>query len=162
MTEQIFDHRTTERLAAFEAQCAVRGAKLTKLRRKVLELLLRRDAPVKAYDLQEEMRSDNKRIAPTTIYRALDFLIEQGFAHRINALNAFVACCDAQSKNDMHEPLMLVCSACEKSAEINDPAVWESINNSLRRSGTAFHSGAIEIQGLCATCLKEEKSAPSG
>lgn len=152
MDGRITESRIRERLADAEALCAERGAGFTHLRRKVLELLLRRGSPAKAYDLQADMIASGRRAAPTTVYRALEFLTEQGLVHRIHALNAFVACSDDFRRCRHHDPLMLACSACEKSVEIANPEIGEFIRRALQPTGFCFQGNAMEIRGLCQAC----------
>src|SRR5690606_14456498 len=90
-----FTPATTAKLAHATALCDRRGSRLTELRRLVLGLILDADAPTGAYDLLERLRAHRGAAAPPTVYRALDFLLEQGFIHRIERLSAFVGCIEA-------------------------------------------------------------------
>jgi len=144
------------RLAEAEALCRENGASFTSLRREVFELLLRKAGPAKAYDLQADMIATGHRAAPTTVYRALDFLTEQGLVHRVNALNAFVVC-SGDFRHRQHAPLMLACSTCEKSTEIADPDVGEYIRRALAPTGFHFQGSAVEIRGVCESCRIAEK-----
>jgi Fur family zinc uptake transcriptional regulator len=134
-------------LAEAEARCAARGGRLTSLRRRVFELLLRRGGPVKAYDVQDALRIPGRRMAPTTIYRALDFLIDHGLAHRVDTLNAYVACTD---RHEAHQPILLVCSLCEKSVEISDADACGLTDAAL--AGFLARTDSIEIKGACRQC----------
>ncbi len=150
-SRRISESHIRRRLADAEALCAENGASFTSLRREVFELLLRRNAPAKAYDLQADMIASGHRAAPTTVYRALEFLTEQGLVHRINALNAYVVC-SGDFRHHHHAPLMLACSGCEKSIEISNPDVGEYIRRTLAPTGFHFQGNAMEIRGLCEAC----------
>ena len=154
---RITESHIRRRLADAQALCEENGASFTRLRREVFELLLRRDAPAKAYDLQADMIASGHRAAPTTVYRALEFLTEQGLVHRINALNAFVVCSGDFRHHHHHAPLMLACSACETSIEISNPDVGETIRRVLEPTGFHFQGNAMEIRGLCETCQETAK-----
>jgi len=95
-----------ERLTVAESVCAQRGHRLTPIRRKVLELLLRHGRSLKAYELLDEMRTIHPGAAPPTVYRALDFLLAEGLIHRLDAVNAWAACRDASGA---HHDLLIVC-----------------------------------------------------
>jgi Fur family zinc uptake transcriptional regulator len=136
-------------LDAAEAHCLARGAQLTALRREVLEALLLRDGTAKAYDLQDDMRVRHARVAPTTIYRALEFLMEQHLVHRVDATNAFVVC---TGTHDDHRAAMLVCSQCGKVTEWHDEAPFAAIGKLLRKGFDGFTETGIEIKGICGPC----------
>ncbi|WAW10168.1 transcriptional repressor [Oxalobacter vibrioformis] len=154
---KVSENHIRRRLADAQALCDENGASFTSLRREVFELLLRRGAPAKAYDLQADMIATGHRAAPTTVYRALEFLTEQGLVHRINALNAFVACSGDFRHHHHHAPLMLACSGCEKSIEISSPDVGETIRRALEPTGFHFQGNAMEIRGVCESCQEAAK-----
>jgi len=132
-----------------EETCRRKGIRLTRLRREILELLLAADAPVKAYDIIEQMRDRGKRITPATVYRTLDFLLQHELAHKVNALNAFVPC---TGSHDKHALLMFVCSHCHQTQELDDPALYETLQAKLGEKGMSMDGSCIEIQGSCPNC----------
>jgi len=132
-----------------EETCARRGARLTRLRRAILELLLSADSPVKAYDLIEWMHDQGERLTPTTIYRILDFLLHHGLAHRVNSLNAYVPC---TGKHDERALLMFVCSECQQTDELEDPVLYKAMRARLDELGMSLRDNCIEIQGTCRKC----------
>ena len=138
----------TDRLDVAEALCAERGKRLTPIRRKVLELLLKHDRSLKAYELLEEMRAVHPGAAPPTVYRALDFLEKQGFAHRIESLNSYVAC---RKEADGHAAAFLICDCCGATREIEPKASAEIIAAGAS-AGYALTAVTIEAHGLCADC----------
>lgn len=135
-------------LAAAQDLCARRELRLTPLRRRVLELVWTSHRPVGAYALLEELRQEGKA-APPTVYRALDFLLEHGFIHRLASLNAYVGCSRPGSS---HAGQFLICERCGDLAELNDPAVEEAIARSSRTAGFRPRSQTVEILGLCPRC----------
>jgi len=141
----------TDRLDVAEALCAERGKRLTPIRRKVLELLLKHDRSLKAYELLEEMRAVHPGAAPPTVYRALDFLLEEGLIHRLDAVNAWSACHDAGG--EPHD-LLVVCTRCGNVAEISDPAMSQQLADRVAKTGYALTSHETEIRALCPACQK--------
>ncbi len=146
------------RLGEAEALCRQRGTQLTALRREVLELLLRRNGTAKAYDLQDDMRERHGRVAPTTVYRALDFLMDQGLVHRVDAVNSFVACNGEHGSHTAghppgHHTLMAVCTRCGAVAELHDHDAMAVIAQRLRSGVPGFVETGVEVKGLCARCL---------
>ncbi len=130
--------------------CRERGVRLTPLRRRVLELVWRRHVPSGAYDLLGALRSDGRRADPPTVYRALDFLVENGFVHRLESLNAYVGC---GGPGRAHNGQFLICDSCGRVAELEDHAISEIIREKADALG--FHAGwqTVEVIGLCGECL---------
>jgi Fur family zinc uptake transcriptional regulator len=133
------------------AQCAAKGGQLTNLRRLLMGILLKAGKPVKAYTLIDETARLGRRLTPATVYRVLDFLIEYGLVHKVNAINAFVACTESEN-NLNHQPLLLVCSSCQHTTEINDPDLAGLVFSKLNALGHALESGSIEVHGRCQLC----------
>lgn len=130
--------------------CKQRRVRLTPLRQRVLELIWRRHEPVLAYDLLEQLRNDHRGAAPVTVYRALDFLLEQGLVHRIQSLNAFVACGDPTLSP--HASQFLICIQCNAIAELADREIGRMVNRKATATGFIVDSQTIEIRGLCPRC----------
>jgi Fur family zinc uptake transcriptional regulator len=139
------------RLEAAEALCVRREQRLTGPRRRVLELLLEAGQPVKAYDLMAAY--DAKAPAkPPTVYRALEFLEREGFAHRIESLNAFVACGQpAGGEAPVHAAAFLICDCCGAAKEIAPPAAKE-LTGEAEAAGYAIRAVTLEAHGLCSSC----------
>ena len=139
----------TEALSRAEALCAQRGARLTKTRRRVFELIWASHAPIRAYDLLRDLSLERERTTPPTIYRALDFLLEQGLIHRIESLNAYVGCgCPA----DDHAGQFLICDACGTAAELQDRRILEAITEGADQAGFSVARSTVEVRGLCPDC----------
>ncbi len=135
-------------LAAAEARCAGADQRLTAPRRRVLELLLQAGHPVKAYDLIAGFGTDGAPAKPPTVYRALDFLERQGFAHRIESLNAYVAC---RQGPDAHAAAFLICDCCGETREV-EPVGADRLMELAGRSGYSVTVVTVEAHGKCAAC----------
>ncbi|HET7848122.1 MAG TPA: transcriptional repressor [Pseudolabrys sp.] len=133
-----------------ETLCAARNERLTPLRRRVLEALLASHQPLGAYDLIERLGARTARPAPITIYRALDFLRQQGLAHRIESRNAFIACVHNHEGAD--PVVFMICERCGAVGEAASATVAETIRNASRDVGFTPKTPVIEITGVCAHC----------
>ena len=155
----LHDHRLCidDALGRAEVVCAERGAKMTPLRRRVLELVWDSHAPIGAYAIMELLRAaDDRAAAPPTVYRALEFLLDQGLVHKIESLNAFVGC---DRPEERHVSQFLICSSCKAAVELTDPAILKAVEGSAQKSGFSFKRLTIEAQGLCATCSEASHAA---
>lgn len=147
------DHRACVAHAMRRAEgiCARRGARLTKLRRRILELIWSSHAPVGAYDLLRRLSRERDRAAPPTVYRALDFLLAHGLIHRIESLNAFVGCAGPAQP---HNGQFLICGDCGATAELHDSRVDAAIARRAGQLGFAVRRQTVEIEGLCPPCRR--------
>lgn len=152
------DHGACVRAALDRAAaiCAERGVKLTELRRRVLELVLDRHAPVGAYDILQRLAEERGRVAPPTVYRALDFLVSQGLVHRIDSRNAFVGCSRADGT---HRACFLLCRDCGAIAEVVDPDLDAAVQALARRAGFEVDRQIVELEGRCAVCRAPKAAA---
>lgn len=136
-------------LALAETLCRERGVRLTEQRKAVLRLLCASDKPVSAYELLDQMRGVVKNPAPPTVYRALDFLLDQGLVHKLESLHAYVGC---THPDHPHASQFLICDCCGKVTEVEDASVAES----LKAAGTAIGFRAkrpiVEVLGTCERC----------
>jgi Fur family zinc uptake transcriptional regulator len=137
-------------LAEAERQCAAVGEVLTPLRRVVLELLLDQPGPTKAYDLLDALKADRSSAKPPTIYRALEFLMRLGFVHRIESLNAFIAC---DLGHDHGPPVFLICERCSSAAELHADKAFHAVRDAAAERGFQVRRTVIEASGLCAACV---------
>ena len=143
------DAALTASLARAEALCRTRGVRFTAQRQAVLRLLVRADQPLSAYALLERLREVIRNPAPPTVYRALDFLLEQGLAHKLESLNAYVGCAHPEHP---HTGQFLVCNACGQVAEIEDGDVTDSLQAASRARGFHTQRPVVELLGACARC----------
>jgi Fur family zinc uptake transcriptional regulator len=141
---------TADALRHAERVCAVRAQRLTPIRRQVLEALLASHRPLGAYEVLEELAKSMPRPAPITVYRALDFLMENGLVHRIESRNAFLAC--AQDHDGTAMVAFLICERCGLVGEIPAAPVVQSLDASARATGFAPNMSLVEITGVCAHC----------
>jgi Fur family zinc uptake transcriptional regulator len=151
---------TLDRAAAL---CARRGAQLTELRRQVLRLVLEAEQPVGAYALLDRLKELRGGAAPPTVYRALDFLLEQGLIHKVERLNAFLGCVEAgqgghahhhdgEGRHRDHPHQFLICRRCGTAAEISDPAIAAALASASAEAGFTLHRATVEAEGVCADC----------
>ncbi len=140
---------TTKALDAAERVCARRGVRLTSLRRQVLEQILNTEGVIKAYDLIHELSSADRSIKPPTIYRSLAFLLEQGFIHRIESLNGFVAC---NHPGEAHETLLMICDICGDIHEMHPENISAALDQAAGQQGFAISTKVVELHGLCRGC----------
>jgi Fur family transcriptional regulator, zinc uptake regulator len=131
------------------ALCARRGARLTELRRRVLELVWQRHAAIKAYDILDELGSAEGSAKPPTVYRALDFLIAHGLVHRLESLNAYVGC---PAPDAPHAGQFLICGACGGVSEFEAPAILAAIAEQAAGQGFAVARQTVEARGTCQAC----------
>jgi len=133
-------------LAEADARCDASAERLTGPRRRVLELLLGAGQPVKAYDLIAAYGEGGAK--PPTVYRALEFLERLGFAHRLESLNAYVAC---RRAGEAHTAAFLICECCGATVEI-EPEVSAGVDSAAAAHGYALRGLTLEARGLCAAC----------
>lgn len=147
-------HHAAEALARVERVCRERGLRLTPIRRKALEALYGDHRPVGAYDLADRISpAGGRRLAPISIYRALDFLVEQGFVHRLSSKNAFIACLHGHGADDI--VAFLICEACGGVDEDSSPAMKTVV--AAMTAGRRFQPRhqMVEIVGRCEHCRRE-------
>jgi Fur family transcriptional regulator, zinc uptake regulator len=145
------DHGSCESTALAHAErlCAARGQRLTDMRRHVLEALLTSHKPLGAYEIMERL-GPKKRPAPITVYRALEFLRDNGLVHRIESRNSFVACVHSHAGDD--PVVFLICEHCGAVGEAPGGAAADSLKASCRAAGFTPKSPVIEITGICSHC----------
>ena len=134
------------------AICAQRGARLTPIRRQVLEIVWRGHQPTGAYAILEALRGKIGASAPPTVYRALDFLIAQGLVHRLESLNAYVGC---PQPDIGHASQFLICTDCGEVTELDDSAVAAAAQRSAAAAGFHVDRLTIELAGRCLACASK-------
>jgi Fur family zinc uptake transcriptional regulator len=145
---------SAEALDHAEVLCRERGQRLTPSRRQILEVLLQSHKPLGAYDIIDRAAETGARPAPITIYRALDFLIENGLVHRIESRNAFLAC--AHDHDVASTVAFLICEHCGSVGEIVAGPATQSFNDAARQTGFTPRLSVVEITGTCAHCQAAE------
>lgn len=140
---------------AVERACDERGLRLTPIRARVLALIANAGQPIKAYDLLDKIRADKNSesagvAAPPTVYRALDFLLANGFIHKLESVNSFVACHHPNAAQ--HSAPFLICNRCHKAVELEDENVVTILDAQARTLGFSPQTQTLEVHGLCAEC----------
>mgnify|MGYP003121478267 CR=1 FL=1 len=133
-----------------EALVARQGQRMTRIRRKVLRLLLESAEPAKAYDLLANLDGEGSS-KPPTIYRALDFLQHMGLAHKIESLNAYVACGHASHR---HSAVFLICDNCHGAEELHATATNDALRGETQAAGFRMDRAVIEVRGICRDCTE--------
>ena len=149
-------HHHVDDAAAFvtvvERVCIERGLRLTPIRANVLRLIAEAGKPVKAYELLELVRAGKSvgADAPPTVYRALDFLMANGFVHKLASVNSFVACHHPSS----HQPSVpfLICDRCHNAVELEDRDIVSQLEKRAKELGFRPQAQTLEVHGLCADC----------
>ena len=133
-----------ERIEAARTICERSGQRFTPLREHVLELVITDGGAVKAYDLLDRLKPEIGSPKPPTIYRALEFLSRLGLIHRVEALNAFIAC-DHSHEGDLAE--FFVCEDCSRVEERH-----AHDHGACKPDGFQIKRSVVEHYGLCADC----------
>lgn len=127
---------------------------LTQHGEQVLTLLRRARQPMTAYAILDKLRDSGIK-APTTVYRALTALTQRGLIHRIESLNAFIACqhhdCD---DNHIHGGQFAICSSCGAVTELDITPAVAALTKSGKKFLAVIHHSMIELTGLCQNCVK--------
>lgn len=142
-------HCAEDVLGRAEALAAAHGVRLTPVRRRVLEILLEQHRALGAYDVLNRLAAEGFGNQPPIVYRALDFLVDQGLAHRIRRLNAFAAC---MHPGEAHAPAFLICRACNSVAEAPAAPVRAALDHAAAGLGFAVERATVEALGLCPAC----------
>lgn len=144
-------HHAGEFVSEVERACVERGLRLTPLRADVLRLVAESDRPVKAYDLLDHIHASKAASAPPTVYRALDFLLANGFIHKLESINAFVAC---HHPSVQHTVPFLICDNCHLAVEMEDERIPLLLDEKARALGFVPQAQTLEVHGLCSVCRK--------
>jgi Fur family zinc uptake transcriptional regulator len=138
-------------LDAASQSCTRQSTQLTALRRTVLGLVLQAERPLTAYQLLDRLKEKRRGAVPPTVYRALDFLLENKLIHKIERLNAFVPCTEAG--HHTHAVQFLICQLCGNVLELEDRSASRALEHAAESVGFRASSTIVEIEGACAACL---------
>jgi Fur family zinc uptake transcriptional regulator len=144
-------HCAADVLARAEVIAADQGARMTPVRRRVLEILLEEHKAMGAYEVLQRLAAEGFGHQPPVAYRALEFLVDQGLAHRIRRLNAFAAC---MHPGEAHAPAFLICKGCNIVAEAPAAPVRAALDRAAEALGFVIERTNIEALGLCPTCAE--------
>jgi len=140
-------------LARADGLCDRRGARLTALRRRVLELVWQDHTAVKAYDLLRQLGEQpgaaSASVKPPTVYRALDFLLAHGLIHRLESLNAYVGC---PHPDRAHDGSFLICERCGKVREVGSEALDSLLDEAATDHDFTLRARTVELRGICRPC----------
>lgn len=142
-------------LARAEELSRERGVQFTALRREVLEAVASSERPPGAYDLAERLSRPGRRVAPVSVYRALDFLMELGLVHRIASRNAFVPCAHTHGAGE--NVVFLICRTCGGIDETTSPEMESGLGKTLKRAGFTPAHSILEVEGDCGACRGKER-----
>ena len=130
-------------------RCTASGQRFTPLRRQVFSIIAASKRPITAYAILDQLRCQGRDAGPPTVYRTLDFLQQQQLVHRIESLNAFVACAHPDKR---HNWQFLICIGCGETLEIEVPSVTSGLKQSAHRADFFVIDTVVEIRGRCAPC----------
>jgi Fur family zinc uptake transcriptional regulator len=145
----------TRALRAAEKVCKERDLQLTAIRRRVLELIWQRHAPIGAYSILGALKQGEAALAPPTVYRALEFLLEAGLIHRIDTLNAYIGC---ELPEHEHTGQLLICRSCSRVVELDDPSISRMLARKAEAAGFTADQQSVEIKGWCEDCRQKPHS----
>ena len=145
----------TDALAVARATCAEHKLRLTPIREKVLGILLETHTALGAYDILETLRTEGLRSQPPVAYRALEFLVEHSFAHKIERLNAFIGCTYPEKD---HSPVFMICKECNQVAETLSFPIIGTLSKTAKAIGFEIEKAVVETEGTCPGCRKTENS----
>jgi Fur family transcriptional regulator, zinc uptake regulator len=153
------DHKrcVADAITRAEEACEARGARLTPLRRRVLHILAESHSPLGAYEIVERLKKTRDPAPAMSVYRALDFLVAEGLAHRIESKNAFLACIHGHEEDEI--VLFLLCERCHRAAEVTSSALGRDLAQAAGGVGFSARARVLEVTGLCNTCKKMESRA---
>ena len=143
------DRCAANALTKAEDICRVSGKRLTDTRRRVLESVWESHAPIGAYDSLAKLNGGGGRTAPMAVYRALEFLMENGLVHRIASQNAFVGC--ARPETD-HAAGFLICRECGTTAELDSQSLSDALKSAVAARGFTVDKQVLELSGTCPHC----------
>ena len=125
------------------------GQRGAQLQAEMLSIMDQNAGPISAYDLLEKLRGTNAKMAPTTVYRALASLTEQGRIHRLESMNAYVPC---QHDHDHAASILSICDDCGTVEENVAPEVLNQLESVVGENGFSPKRHVIEVHGVCGTC----------
>ena len=129
--------------------CKQKNIRFTPIRQRVFQLMTEQQGAVSAYDLLELLKQHETNAKPPTIYRALDFLLENHFIHRIESLNAYLMC---EHFGCQHPMQLLICDHCKQVIELRDPLIDEAFSQQAQKSGFQITNKVLEAHGICQDC----------
>lgn len=146
-------HSAHQLMGIAEERCRDQGVRFTPIRRRVFEMISESSAGLKAYELLDRLSTEHAAARPPTVYRALDFLMEQGLVHRVESHNTFIACpCPQPEPTHRGGYQLVICRQCGRVEEMHEPAVNKVLAELVSEHGFTLEHQTIELTGLCAEC----------
>ncbi|MBD2857553.1 transcriptional repressor [Spongiibacter sp. KMU-158] len=155
MTTSNHNHQKCIRTALCQAEalCKARAQRLTPIREQVLRSVWSSHKAIGAYSIIDALaKQSSKPPAPPTVYRALDFLLDNGLIHRVNSLNAFIGC---NAPGHQHNSQLLICRRCSNTTELVSEALNSQANKAAKQENFVLEQTCVELTGLCETCSRE-------
>jgi Fur family zinc uptake transcriptional regulator len=151
--EHDHDRCLAEAMERARAAFSDKGLKLTPLRQSVFQEIAASHKAIGAYDVLDRLAAKGERLAPISVYRAIDALVAAGIVHRFESRNAFFAC---HAGHDMRQ-LVLACETCGRVAEVDADKVFLAIDAAARSAGFSTMGAVVEVKGLCAGCAGQQR-----
>ncbi|WP_174238916.1 zinc uptake transcriptional repressor Zur [Vibrio taketomensis] len=142
-----------ELITQIEQICATRGVRLTSQRKQVFQLICASPKASSAYELLEQLKVTEPQAKPPTVYRALDFLLEQGFIHRVESTNSFIQCCSCNAHK--HYSHLLICDKCSNVIELQDDSLVALLASNAEKHGFTITNHVLESHGICQSCSSD-------
>ncbi len=152
--------RLDHRLERAASACSSGGGRLTEIRRQVLALILAAREPIGAYALLDRLKLERANAAPVTVYRALDFLQEHGLIHKVERLNAFIACAEDGDHHHHHDHAVqfFICKTCGTVTEMEDEGIAGAVGRAAAQTGFRPAHATVEVEGTCQSCTTEQSA----
>ena len=139
-------------ISQVETACLGRGLQMTALRREIVGIFADADQPLGAYAIIQKLsEAQNRIVAPPTVYRTLDFLVDNGFVVKIESRQAYVAC-DHLGHDHDHHGIVFSCTKCGRTVEVDSASVDREIAALAGHLGFVIERKVFEVDGLCAEC----------
>ena len=136
-----------------EQICKSNKLGLTQIRRQVFEIIIKNNKPIKAYEILDKISNINNKLShPPTVYRAIDFLIENGFVHKLNSINSFVGCFHPKAPKECY---FLICKKCNIYQECCDDSLKDRISKTAIHNNFVISNTTLEIEGHCLDCSQK-------
>src|SRR6056297_199435 len=145
----------SDAIAAAEAHCQTEALRFTPVRRKALGILLQEHRALGAYEMLDRLRDAGFGSQPPVAYRALEFLVANGFAHKIERLNAFIACAHPGAS---HSPAFMICRSCQSVAEAQSTPARGALGDAARATGFRIERTVVEATGICPACAEKAEA----
>jgi Fur family zinc uptake transcriptional regulator len=156
------DQRVREHVKTSMEQATVifaeKNIRFTDLRRKVFEEIASTHASVGAYEVLDRLAKKGTRLAPISVYRALDALLEAGVVHRLESKNAYFACRRMDKPRTGRPPIFLSCEKCGAVQEVDGDEIFHAIDSAASDASFETRVRFVEVSGTCQECAARQKS----